>query len=167
MRRLKFRRDSSLGKMLLGKMKRKRTSRGAFDLLVELGAWDIHEDTSLLRSGFPVRFTDEEMRASIDAECTARTDPDELLGIRRDLRHFKVYTIDGESTSDIDDGISVEVLEDGGGGRNGGTTRYRYWIHIADVDRWAPRGSELLGVAERRGTSLYLPTMTLCMFPEK
>ncbi|KAL3812065.1 hypothetical protein ACHAXA_010037 [Cyclostephanos tholiformis] len=152
--------------MLLGKMKRKRTSRGAFDLLVELGAWDIHEDTSLLRSGFPVRFTDEEMRASIDAECTARTDPDELLGIRRDLRHFKVYTIDGESTSDIDDGISVEVLEDGGGGRDGGTTRYRYWIHIADVDRWAPRGSELLGVAERRGTSLYLPTMTLCMFPE-
>ena len=22
--------------------------------------------------------------------------------------------------------------------------RHRYWIHIADVDRWAPRGSELL-----------------------
>ena len=180
-RRLKFRRDSSLGRMLLGKMKRKRTSRGAFDLLVELGAWDRHVDTSLLRSGFPVRFTDDEIRASMDAEKEgAGRDPDDLLGIRADLRHFKVYTIDGESTADIDDGISVEVLEGDGGvergmndgdGMRGGegttTTRHRYWIHIADVDRWAPRGSALLGVAERRGTSLYLPTMTLCMFPEK
>ncbi len=171
-RRLKFRRDSSLGKMVLGTMKRKRTSRGAFDLLVELGVWDRHEDTSLLRSGFPVRFADDEIRASMDAESTtAGKDPDALLGIRMDLRHFKVFTIDGESTADIDDGISVEVLDDDDddddeGGR-GATTRYRYWIHIADVDRWAPRGSALLGVAERRGTSLYLPAMTLCMFPEK
>jgi hypothetical protein len=44
--------------------------------------------------------------------------------------------------------------------------RLRYWIHIADVDQWAPRGSELLRVAERRGTSLYLPHMTLNVFPE-
>ena len=164
-RRLKFRRDAHLGKALLAKMKRNQKPRGAFDLLVELGAWDVHEDTSLLRSGFPTRFSEEEARASIEAERApgGGRDTDEILGMRKDLRHFKVYTIDGESTSDIDDGISVEVL----GGGVGTPARHRYWIHIADVDRWAPRGSELLGVAERRGTSLYLPAMTLCMFPEK
>jgi exoribonuclease R len=171
-RRLKFRRDAHLGKALLAKMKRNQKPRGAFDLLVELGAWDVHEDTSLLRSGFPTRFSEDEIRASTMAEsASGERDPDEILGMRKDLRHFKVYTIDGESTSDIDDGISVEVLGGGVGGGGGadGTSsaRHRYWIHIADVDRWAPRGSELLGVAERRGTSLYLPAMTLCMFPEK
>jgi exoribonuclease-2 len=85
-------------------------------------------------------------------------DPDTLLAIRQDLRHHKVYTIDSYSTRDIDDGISVEVLPN---------NRHRYWIHIADVDRWAPRGSELLKAAERRGTSLYLPSLTLDMFPLK
>ena len=97
-------------------------------------------------------------------------DPDSILGIRKDLRHQKVYTIDGDSTLDIDDGISVEVLKNNNNDDNNAEdsqTRYRYWIHIADVDRWAPRGSSLLKVAERRGTSLYLPTSTLCMFPPK
>ena len=97
------------------------------------------------------------------AESNAR-DPDAVLGIRNDLRSQKVYTIDSASTTDIDDGISVEIMNhDGDESRQ----RLRYWIHIADVDRWAPRGSELLRVAERRGTSLYLPTTTLCMFPPK
>ena len=89
-------------------------------------------------------------------------DPDTILGIRQDLRHQKVYTIDSQSTLDIDDGISVEKVYD-----SNNEETLRYWIHIADVDRWAPRGSELLEVAQRRGTSLYLPGMTIGMFPEK
>ena len=162
-RRLKFFRDVSLGKLLLAKLIRKRTAQGAFDLLVDMGVWDRHVDTALLRSGFPVRFLESELEISKEAERNAH-DPDEVLGLRRDMREQKVYTIDSASTLDIDDGIAVEVLEgdDGNGGE-----RHRYWIHIADVDRYAPRGSELLSVAERRGTSLYLPTMTLCMFPPK
>jgi hypothetical protein len=183
-RRLKFFRDVTLGKLLLAKLIRKRTAQGAFDLLVDMGVWgddttkgrQHHVDTALLRSGFPVRFLQSELEASMEAEKSDH-DPDEVLGIRRDLREEKVYTIDSASTLDIDDGISVEVLggEDDDGSSsssssssNGGEeARYRYWIHIADVDRWAPRGSKLLNVAERRGTSLYLPTMTLCMFPPK
>ena len=160
-RRLKFFRDTSLGKMLLAKLIRKRTAQGAFDLLVEMGVWDRHVDTPLLRSGFPVRFLESELTISKEAEGNEH-DPDAVLGIRRDLREMKVYTIDSASTMDIDDGIAVEVLKG-----EDGAERHRYWIHIADVDRFAPRGSELLGVAERRGTSLYLPTMTLCMFPPK
>jgi len=161
-RRLKYRQDTTLGKLVLAKLVRKRTAQGAFDLLVEMGAWDRHEDTALLRSGFPIRFLGGELDAAARAETDAR-DVDDVLGIRRDLRRLKIYTIDGASTLDIDDGISVQVLDDGDG--NDDARRYRYWVHIADVDRWAGRGSELLEAAERRGTSLYLPTMTLPMFP--
>ena len=156
-RRLKFHRDTELGKQVLARLVRKRSAQGAFDLLVAMRIWDRHEDTALLRSGFPIRFTEEELGVSKDAESNEH-DPDKLLGLRRDMRDMKVYTIDGESTSDVDDGLSIETVGDGG---------QRYWIHIADVDRWAPRGSKLLDVGERRGTSLYLPTCSLHMFPEK
>jgi hypothetical protein len=169
-RRLKFFRDVSLGKLILAKLIRKRSAQGAFDLLVDMGVWDRHVDTALLRSGFPVRFLESELKISKEAEGNMH-DVDSVLGIRRDLREMKVYTVDSASTLDIDDGISVEVLDDdgidNGSGGGGKKARHRYWIHIADVDRWAPRGSKLLKVAERRGTSLYLPTMTLCMFPPK
>eukprot|EP00571_Detonula_confervacea_P007375 CAMPEP_0172314286 /NCGR_PEP_ID=MMETSP1058-20130122/22162_1 /TAXON_ID=83371 /ORGANISM="Detonula confervacea, Strain CCMP 353" /LENGTH=844 /DNA_ID=CAMNT_0013028113 /DNA_START=16 /DNA_END=2550 /DNA_ORIENTATION=+ len=163
-RRLKLYRDTRLGTYVLSKLLRKRSAQGAFDLLVDMGVWRKYEDTALLRSGFPTRFLESETIVAKDAEMSTH-DPDGILGIRRDLRHHKIYTIDSASTADIDDGISVEVLDGDNDGENK-PSRNRYWIHIADVDRWAPRGSELLKVAERRGTSLYLPTMTLCMFPE-
>ena len=156
-RRFKFHRDTKLGTQVLARLIKKRSAQGAFDLLVDMGIWDRHEDTSLLRSGFPIRFTEDEIGVSKEAESNEH-DPDKLLGLRRDMRDMKVYTIDGESTSDVDDGLSIETVEDG---------RQRYWIHIADVDRWAPRGSKLLDVGERRGTSLYMPTCSLNMFPEK
>ena len=160
-----------MGKQLLTKLIRKRTAQGAFDLLVEMGVWDVHVDTALLRSGFLVRFTDNELQVANNEAAASTHDPDDILGIRQDLRNQKVYTIDGPDTVDIDDGISVEVMLDDDNTDNDSTTpqptRYRYWIHIADVDRWAPRGSKLLQVAERRGTSLYLPTKTLSMFPER
>ncbi|KAL7526912.1 hypothetical protein ACHAXR_001706, partial [Thalassiosira sp. AJA248-18] len=111
-RRLKYHRNVQLGKLLLAKLIRKRTAQGAYDLLVELGIWDRHEDTALLRSGFPVRFLESEEIASREAESSNMHDPDDILGIRRDLRHHKVYTVDSASTLDIDDGISVEVLDD-------------------------------------------------------
>eukprot|EP00804_Cyclotella_cryptica_P014520 CCRYP_004823-RA/>CCRYP_004823-RA protein AED:0.07 eAED:0.07 QI:200/1/1/1/0.87/0.77/9/1212/825 len=162
-RRLKFYRDGELGKRVLAALKRRRTAVGAFDLLVEMGVWDKFEEVSLLRSGFPVRFWDEEEKCSLEAENNNH-DPDTILGIRQDLRHHKVYTIDSHSTEDIDDGLSVEVVDELSENKSQ-KRRLRYWIHIADVDRWAPRESKLLKVAERRGTSLYLPSVTLGMFP--
>ena len=93
---------------------------------------------------------------------TSTHDPDQLLQIRKDLRRLKVYTIDNASTNEIDDGISVEVLPDS---TNSDTVRQRYWIHIADADRWAPRGSKVIQSAQRRATSVYLPTGSYHMFP--
>jgi len=100
---LKYERDGTAGTQLLARLLKRRNFQGAFDLLVALGIWGKHEDLALLRSGFPTRFTDEEELAAIEAEQSTK-DVDALLGLRQDLRHLKVYTVDAESTSEIDDG---------------------------------------------------------------
>lgn len=160
-RRLKYESNRTPGLQLLAELGRKRSAQGAFDLLVRIGAWNIYEDLALLRSGFSMRFSDDEVEAAEEA-CQNKHDPDEMLGIRRDLREQKVYTIDGPSTTEIDDGLGVEVLT-----KPDGTKSNRYWIHIADADRWAPRDSKIFQVAKRRATSLYLPHGSISMLPSQ
>lgn len=60
-RRLKYRNAKLAGVQLLAVLQRKRTPQGAYDLLVEIGAWQKHEDLPLLRSGFSIRFSDDEL----------------------------------------------------------------------------------------------------------
>ncbi|KAL3917068.1 MAG: hypothetical protein SGILL_004886 [Bacillariaceae sp.] len=149
------------GIQLLAALKRRQASIGAYELLVDLGVWDKHENLALLRSGVPLRFTDKEHQIALDAAKSTR-DPDEELGIRQDLRTQKVFTIDSASTSEIDDGLGVEVID----GDDSDKPRYRYWVHIADADRWAPRDSTLLQVARKRATSIYLPNGAISMMPK-
>lgn len=155
--RLKYESGQTAGTQLLATMKWKRTTQGALDLLVALKAWTRHEDLGLLRSGFPVTFSSSQLEAAALAESSER-DVDEVLGIRRDLTHLKVYTIDSVSTSEVDDGVSVETLADGS---------YKYWIHIADADRWAPRNSQVFEIAKARTTTHYSPTGAVPMFPAR
>lgn len=74
---------------------------------------------------------------------------------RRELRELPTFTIDGESTKDFDDAISARQ-ERGG---------VRVWVHVADVAAWIRPGSPLDLEARRRGTSVYLPTLTTPMLP--
>jgi hypothetical protein len=157
MQRLKFESDQTAGIQLLAQLGMKRTTQGAMDLLVTLGVWTLHEDLNLLRSGFPVTFPPGELQVAEDAAESIR-DVDAMLGIRKDLTHHKVYTIDSVSTSEVDDGLSVEELSDG---------RHKFWIHIADADRWAPRDSEAFQIALGRTTTHYLPTGAIPMFPPR
>jgi exoribonuclease R len=166
-RRLKYQAtgDDSVkipGIQLLAAVSRRQSPIGAYELLVDMCVWEKHENLALLRSGVPLRFTEAEDQVARDAANSTR-DPDEVLGIRRDLREQKVFTIDSASTSEIDDGLGVEVIEDSN--QSSRSPRYRYWIHIADADRWAPRDSELLEIARRRATSIYLPNEAISMMP--
>jgi RNB domain len=169
-RRLKYRLDRTPAIQLLSALKWKQTPQGAFDLLVTLGVWDNHEDLALIRSGFPIRFTKEEQIIArdhqvIDSSTSSHSDPDTLLGIRQDLRHLKVYTIDGADAVEIDDGVSIERIRDDINDNNTSVTRDRLWIHIADAESMAPPGSDLFEMARRRVTSLYLPHGAISMFP--
>ena len=73
-------------------------------------------------------------------------------GHRLDLTHHQVVTIDDASTTEVDDGLSAEFLDDG---------RVRLWIHVADPTRWVRPEDPLDREARRRGSTMYLPTGAL------
>ncbi|XGV98424.1 MAG: RNB domain-containing ribonuclease [Leptolyngbya sp. BL-A-14] len=134
-------------------LKRPETSQAAFQLLVDLGLWSPHENLFLRRSQIPVHFPPRVLEV---AHHCLNFPPPDLNADRLDLTHLKVYTIDDESTLEIDDGLSLEYLADGS---------QRLWIHIADPTRWLQPGDELDREARRRITTLYLPTGMISMFP--
>jgi len=139
---------------ILSVLERPKNERSAFELLVALGQWSIHENLDLLRASYPIHFPKKVLDVAQRYLESSHLDPDPN---RLDLTHLKVYTIDDESTQEIDDGLSVEVLED--------ESEIRLWIHIADPTRLIALGDELELEARRRSTSLYLPTGTISMFP--
>ncbi len=137
---------------ILAALGRPQTPQSAFDFLVELSLWKEHEK-NLLLSQIPVQFRREVLEVAQQCLVSLPPDPD---ANRLDLTHLKVYTIDDESTREIDDGLSLEELDDG---------RQRLWIHIADPTRLVRPGDELDLEARRRSTTLYLPTGMIPMFP--
>jgi exoribonuclease R len=62
---------------------------------------------------------------------------------------LQVFTVDSESTTEVDDGLSVEVLPDG---------RQRVWVHVSDPSRWVAPNGMLDLEARARSKTLYLPT---------
>jgi exoribonuclease II len=133
---------------------RSATPQGAFQLLIDLGCWSPHENLFLRRSSIPVQFPSKVLEV---AQQRLDFPPADLDSDRLDLTHLKVYTIDDESTTEIDDGLSWERLSDG---------RERWWVHIADPTRWLEPEDELDLEARKRGSTVYLPTGMIPMFPE-
>jgi exoribonuclease-2 len=133
---------------------RPATPQGAFQLLIDLGWWSPHENLFLRRSSIPVQFPSKVLEV---AQQRLDFPPADLDSDRLDLTHLKVYTIDDESTTEIDDGLSWERLADG---------QERWWVHIADPTRWLEPEDELDLEARKRGSTVYLPTGMIPMFPE-
>jgi exoribonuclease-2 len=136
-------------------LKRPETPQAAFQLLVDLGLWDPHENLFLRRSQIPIQFPPKVLEV---VQNRLASPPADLHPDRLDLTHLKVYTIDDESTCEIDDGLSLEYLPDG---------KQRLWVHIADPTRWVLPGDELDLEARRRSTTVYLPTGIVPMFPSE
>lgn len=82
---------------------------------------------------------------------------DEVLD-RLDLRNEMIFTIDGVNTKDMDDAISLKLLDNG---------NYELGVHIADVTHYVKPKTNLFKEAANRGTSLYMVDSVIPMLPQK
>ncbi len=89
------------------------------------------------------------------ATITAETLTPAKCERREDLRNLQCFTIDCESTKDMDDAISLERIDGA----------YRLGVHIADVAAYIQPGTVLDNIAMTRGYSIYLPYETIPMLP--
>lgn len=76
---------------------------------------------------------------------------------RCDFTDLYTITIDGESTKDFDDAISLEVVDG----------IYKMGIHIADVTAYVKENDPIDKEALNRGTSIYPVDRVVPMIPEK
>lgn len=109
-----------------------------------------------IRSEFPYEVINES--ESLPSELSEEEIQAEIKRGRRDLRDLRIVTIDSAETKDVDDGVSIELNEQG---------NYVLGVHIADVTHYVKENSALDKEAQLRGTSVYLADRVIPMLPRK
>lgn len=115
------------------------------------------------RFGLPEAFPDDVTQMAESVPDQVPADPSDPLGAaawagRRDLRNYKIITIDGEDAKDLDDAVHVIRLDNG---------NWELGVHIADVSYYVTEMSALDQEAYRRGTSVYLTDRVIPMLPKR
>jgi exoribonuclease II len=122
----------------------------ARNILVRLGIWDEDEPVDLYKFNIRRTFNNEQLNEACNV-------PEIDFAGREDLRHLPSFTIDGPTTRDFDDALSLERIDD----------YIHIGIHIADVAAVITPDSRLEQEAALRGSSLYLTGRQIPMLPEQ
>jgi exoribonuclease-2 len=124
-----------------------------FNHLVAVAVWTPDENVDLLRYGIPTGFPKPVIAS---AQSVPQPSADALKNSGRvDLTHLNTITIDGQSTLDFDDALSIEIRND----------HYLVGIHISDVAQHIKKGDLLDQEARVRGSSIYMPDNRISMAP--
>jgi len=124
-----------------------------FNVFVKAGIWDQNKNVDLLALQIPTSFSKD----VIAQEKKLITRPADFFDdpLRKDLTDIPLITIDGQSTLDFDDAISLENTETG----------YTLGIHIIDVDAYIKSNDPIDLAARERASSIYMPDDKLPMIP--
>ncbi|KAK1320987.1 hypothetical protein QJS10_CPA03g01645 [Acorus calamus] len=141
--------------LILKAMGLPKMSSVAANLLIDIGYFPVHVNLDLLKYNICTEYSNEVLMAAENA-LNCSSDPDEM--IRKDFTSLKIYAIDVDEADELDDALSATRLQDG---------RIKVWIHVADPTCFVQPQSIIDREAMRRGTSIFLPTATFPMFPEK
>jgi len=123
----------------------------AFDILARAGRIDSRRDRFLVLAGIEEEFPDVVKAA---AESLV---PYSHVSGRVDYRDARAFTIDDDDTLEVDDAITFR--KDG--------ARIVVGIHIADVSSFVKKGDLLDIEASARYSTIYLPSYSVRMFPER
>jgi exoribonuclease-2 len=124
-----------------------------FNVFVKAGIWDENKNIDLLTLQIPTSFSRdvlEQEKKLANIRTNFFDDP-----LRKDLTNIPLITIDGQSTLDFDDAISLENTETG----------YTLGIHIIDVDAYIKSDDPIDLAARDRASSIYMPDDKLPMIP--
>lgn len=125
----------------------------AFKLMVKMGLWNEDENLLLYRYQIPLDWPGE-MASEVERICS-QCSFGGWRNSRRDITPLPCFSIDYETTRDIDDALSFELKENG----------FRVGIHITDVAEILPVDSLINAEAFERGESIYLPEGKISMIP--
>lgn len=145
--------DADLAKMII-KQGAFTTPHYIYQAMVSAGLWHPHINIPLIKNNLPVSFS---VAARKQAEAILQNGNQSLFHDpqRKDLTHLKPLTIDGATTLDFDDALTIEQ-------ENG---NYLVGIHISDVAHYVRPGDPLFQEAMQRGSSIYFPEGQVPMLP--
>ena len=108
--------------------------------------------TMILEHQFPLEFSSSVLE---EAEKMTNTISEEEKESRIDLRSLETFTIDPIYAKDLDDAISLEMIDG----------KYRLYVHIADVSHYVKPDSIIFEEALSRGVSIYPSNFVVPMLP--
>lgn len=127
-------------------------TESAVEFLIKTGYWEKDDDRESKRISLHFGYSEREIRET-EAVLSAEDD----FGDLSDRTDLEVFSVDSETTADIDDAISLEDRGD----------RIVLGVHISNVARFVNEGSFLDRGALERAETVYFPEGSTDMFPRK
>lgn len=124
----------------------------AAEFLIKTGFWEKDDDPESKKIAFHFKHSQRALE-EVEAVLSVRGDFEGLT----DRTDLEIFSVDSETTQDIDDAISFEVHED----------RVTLGVHISNVAHFICRGSFLDQGALERAETVYFPEGRVDMFPRE
>ena len=147
---LRFKTGDEIGLILEEIAGAAKARDAAYDILLRAGRVDPTLDRFLVTAGIDPHFSSPLIEA-------AQLTPYTHSPARLDYQDAPAFTIDDEDTREVDDALTVRWEGD----------EIVVGIHIADVSAFVAKGDILDAEASRRSSTIYLPSITVPMFPER